>query len=398
MGVPDIPAHGGARRMYKTAKEQQLTFDGFNQSCGMKLNPKDEYVILADMIDWAAVEAEYSALFKSRRGRPAASARMALGSLIIQKRANLSDRRLVREIARNVSYQYFLGLQSFQRTSPVKHGVLPEFRKRLGKDFLVKVNEIFLKRANSTPAHAGDKPESPAANGNMGTMILDATCSPSNIRFPQDFSLLNEARVKLDAMIDRLHDPASGKRRPRTYRKVLRKRYLAHAKSRKRTAKQTRSIVRVMLCAVKRNMAFVDGFLEKGGFLEDRDEEVPCRDLVFCPDERITIGRIAGNRIGTVLGTPDQRGPARIRHVGDVLRFRPPTDEEQQAVHRIGRLDLLLADFVLLMNLVLHDIRTHVRFAAVILPHRDTSCQDCRSARGKNPFLHAFAPFYLFVT
>ena len=86
--------------MYKTSEERQLTFDGFNQSCGMKLNPKDEYVVLADMIDWAAVEAEYSALFKSRRGRPAASARMALGSLIIQKRANLSDRRLVKEIDR----------------------------------------------------------------------------------------------------------------------------------------------------------------------------------------------------------------------------------------------------------------------------------------------------------
>ena len=53
--------------MYKTSKEQQLTFDGFNQSCGMKFNPKDEYVILADMIDRAAVEAEYSALFKSKR-------------------------------------------------------------------------------------------------------------------------------------------------------------------------------------------------------------------------------------------------------------------------------------------------------------------------------------------
>ena len=67
MGAPDVPAHGGARRMYKPPKERQLTFDGFNQSCGMKLNPKDEYVILADMIDWAAVEAEYSALFKSKR-------------------------------------------------------------------------------------------------------------------------------------------------------------------------------------------------------------------------------------------------------------------------------------------------------------------------------------------
>ena len=45
-GVPDIPALLGAHGMYKTEKAQQLTFDGFNQSCGMKLNPKDEYVIL----------------------------------------------------------------------------------------------------------------------------------------------------------------------------------------------------------------------------------------------------------------------------------------------------------------------------------------------------------------
>ena len=33
-------------------------------------------------------------------------------------------------------------------------------------------------------------------------------------------------------------------------------------------------VIRVLLCAVKRNMAFVDGFLEKGGFLEDRDMEL----------------------------------------------------------------------------------------------------------------------------
>jgi transposase, IS5 family len=264
----------GARRMYKAEKEQQLTFDGFNQSCGMKLNPKDEWVILADLIDWAAVEAEYSALFPSRRGRPAVSARQALGALVIQKRMQLSDRDLVKEIARNVSYQYFIGLQTYQTRCPFQHGVVPEFRKRLGKDFLVKANEIFLKSAKPTHAHADDKPETPAANGNMGTMILDATCSPSNVRFPQDFSLLNEAREKLDAMIDKLHDPHSGKRRPRTYRKVLRKTYLAMAKSKKRTAKGTRSVVRVMLCAVKRNMDFVDGFLGNGGFLEDRDMEL----------------------------------------------------------------------------------------------------------------------------
>lgn len=260
--------------MYKAEKEQQLTFDGFNQSCGLKLNLKDEWVILAGLIDRAAVEAGYSALFQSSRGRPAVSARQALGALIIQKRMKLSDRKLVAEIARNVPCQYFIGLQTFQPKCPFQHGVVPEFRKRLGKDFLVRVNEIFLNEAKPTPAHEGDKPETPAANGNIGTMILDATCSPSNIRFPQDFSLLNETREKLDAMIDILHDPASGKHRPRTCRKVLRKKYLEMAKSKKRTTKKTRSIVRVMLCAVKRNLAFVDALLAEGGILDRRQTDL----------------------------------------------------------------------------------------------------------------------------
>lgn len=32
-------------------------------------------------------------------------------------------------------------------------------------------------------------------------LTLDATCAPANIRYPQDISLLNEAREKLETMI-----------------------------------------------------------------------------------------------------------------------------------------------------------------------------------------------------
>ena len=137
-------------------------------------------------------------------------------------------------------------------------------------DFINEVNEVVVKNAKPTPEHADDKEEKPTSNGNLGTMILDATCSPSNIRYPQDFSLLNEAREKLDGMIDKLHAMVDEPRRPRTYRKVLRKAYLAMSKSKKRPAKKMRSLVRVMLCAVKRNMAFVDAYLAKGLVLEDK--------------------------------------------------------------------------------------------------------------------------------
>ncbi len=40
-----------------------------------------------------------------------------------------------------------------------------------------------------------------------GTMIVDATCAPSHIRYPQDVSLLNEAGENAEKLVDLLHDP-----------------------------------------------------------------------------------------------------------------------------------------------------------------------------------------------
>ena len=97
--------------MYKTEPAVQLTFEGFNQSCGMKLNPRDEWVVIAGRMDWKEVETQYMRRFPSKRGRPAVNARQALGALIIQRRMGLSDRELVKEIARNPYYQFFIGLE-----------------------------------------------------------------------------------------------------------------------------------------------------------------------------------------------------------------------------------------------------------------------------------------------
>ena len=40
--------------MYKSAVNRQLAFDDFNQSCGMQLDPRNEWCILAGRIDWSA--------------------------------------------------------------------------------------------------------------------------------------------------------------------------------------------------------------------------------------------------------------------------------------------------------------------------------------------------------
>ena len=101
-------------------------------------------------------------------------------------------------------------------------------------------------------------------------MIVDATCAPSNICYPQDVSLLNETRENAERLIDLLHDPADGKK-PRTYRQKARKDYLKYTRCRKHTAKMTRKAIKKQLGYLRRDLSYIDTMLKNGKTLNDRD-------------------------------------------------------------------------------------------------------------------------------
>ena len=103
-------------------------------------------------------------------------------------------------------------------------------------------------------------------------MIVDATCAPSNIRYPQDVSLLNEARENAEKLLDVLHDSADGKK-PRTYRKRARKDYLKYTRCRKHTAKMTRKAIGKQLAYLRRDLDAIDGKLSLGKNLPPRQTE-----------------------------------------------------------------------------------------------------------------------------
>ena len=70
------------------------------------------------------------------------------------------------------------------------------FRKRLTPEILAEINEMVISEAEKKDEKDdhNDNNNNSGNGGNSGTMIVDATCAPSNIRYPQDVSLLNEAR------------------------------------------------------------------------------------------------------------------------------------------------------------------------------------------------------------
>ena len=213
--------------MYKPIDKLQHSFLDFNQPLGLHMNPDNRWIKLADRIPWDTFEAKYAELFPSDTGNVAKPLRMALGALIIQTR--------------------------FQEEAPFDASTLVLFRKRISAEMLMEVNEYLLAHKDDdkddhTPPSGGKTNDDGTAkeDTHKGTLTLDATCAPANIRYPQDISLLNEAREKLETMIYRFCK-CYGLKLPRRYRKCARKEYLAFAKSRKRTAKKIRSALRRQL-------------------------------------------------------------------------------------------------------------------------------------------------------
>ena len=83
------------------------------------------------------------------------------------------------------------------------------------------------------PSPPEKKKDSVAKNEslNQGKLIIDATCAPADISYPTDLGLLNRARVHTEKIIDILYQSLKGqiKKKPRTYRNLARKDYLAVA-------------------------------------------------------------------------------------------------------------------------------------------------------------------------
>ena len=101
--------------MYKTPdyEYEQLSFFNFNATCGMQLDPENEWIRISKQLPWRAWEAQYVLLFPSDTGNVAKPCRLALGSLILQLRMGYKDRELVEQIRQNPYYQYFIGLAVF---------------------------------------------------------------------------------------------------------------------------------------------------------------------------------------------------------------------------------------------------------------------------------------------
>jgi len=274
--------------MYRKKPAQMTMLDHPICFGGVKLDVQNFWIRLTGIIPWDLIEEKYSESFANpEKGNPAKPARMALGTQIIKERYGFSDEDTVSEIQMNPYLQYFIGLREFQHEPPFDASTMTWFRKRLSKEMLEEVNDYIIGRRKRDDDGTGGGTETggsgtkrSASTDNEGTLILDATCAPADIRFPTDVSLLNESREKLESIIDDLHIPGTPK--PRTYRQTARKQYLQFVRNRKPKRTDIRKAIKKQLGYICRDLGIVETFKERGHNLSPKQERLfTCIQKIF---------------------------------------------------------------------------------------------------------------------
>ena len=273
----------------------QITLAEYMSPFG-ELDRNNRWARIAEIIPWKRYEGKYAGRFSENNGAPAIKFRMAMGALIIKQRTGHSDEEVLLDIMENPYMQFLIGLHEFTTEAPFSSVSMTNFRKYITKDMINEINDdIFRGSAgggnderDDGDGGAGPQDMKGDEAGNKGELMLDATCAPACIAYPTDIGLLNEAREKLEDIIDALHPHTGDKIKPRTYRRTARHRFLLFAKRRRPRKDAVRKAVGQQLRYAERDIRHIDRQLRAAGpeFLSERQWQWLATIRELCRQQR----------------------------------------------------------------------------------------------------------------
>ena len=248
--------------MIKYTSQYQTQFEDFSNLCQLELDPTNRWIQLGALLPWDRMVEVYVKRFSPNMGAGAVNPRWVIGAFIIKHKLRLSDEEALLSISENPYMQFFLGLETFRPTQLFSPTLFVELRKRLGEDTFDEFSRTLISLSEDLVPGADE--ENSSEPDPKGKLKIDATVADQDIRYPTDLSLVNEARVKTEVIIDLLWDRLSDQLpvKPRTYRKVAHKRFLSQAKKKKASKASLRKTLRYLLNCVERNLGHIDQMLD----------------------------------------------------------------------------------------------------------------------------------------
>lgn len=231
------------------------------------LDLTNNYAVLAEMIPWNELDIIFNKT-NSQDGRPPIMSRTQIGSLIIQQREGFTDAKLVEMIKMSPYLQMFIGMSEFGFEAPFDSSSLVHFRKRV-EQVSVDINSLITTTISEEIEELGtdlSKNTNQKVSSHCGDLIVDATAVPVEIAYPTDSKLLNQARIKLEKIINDNYVSGSESKKPRTDSNKALKIYNQFSKLRKKTKKEIKKVMRQLLKYVRLDLKIIDDRIISGSF------------------------------------------------------------------------------------------------------------------------------------
>lgn len=251
--------------MITYTSQYQTQFEAFSNLTQLALNPNNRWIQLGYLLPWDRMVSVYAQRFSAGMGAKAIDPRQVIGAFIIKHKLLLSDQETIQSITENPYMQFFLGLSTFHPEPLFAPSLFVEFRKKLGEHSFAEFSRTLIQfgQADTADSHL-DEPCPNDTIPKRGKLKIDATVSDQYIRYPNDLSLVNEARVKTETIVDLLFERLRGQLsvKPRTYRRQAHQRYLIQAKKKSSSAADRRKTQRYLLNCVERNIGYIHAMLD----------------------------------------------------------------------------------------------------------------------------------------
>jgi hypothetical protein len=206
---------------------------------GGQLDTSNRWLKIKGLIPWRELEERYASYF-SEVGRPCKDGRLIIGLMLLKHMTGSSDEELVLGLRENIYWQAFCGLEHFESGVMLDSSSLTKLRQRLGIGFMKELEGWTYKMLIDRKIIRGKG------------LLVDATIFPENIRYPNDISLLNEAREWIVKEIKLIGKYLGEKVRTRC--REARKAYLNFAKKKIRSFKAIKRAKKQMIQFVRRNI------------------------------------------------------------------------------------------------------------------------------------------------
>jgi transposase, IS5 family len=239
---------------------------------GGKLNIDNRWIRKHDLIPWFKLEEIYRKYF-SNLGRPGKDSQLINGLLIVKHEMVLSDVEVVELFLENPYVQYFCGYDQFVVSREIEASTLARVRKRLGVEYFRKFEDEILKILKSRKIIKDNE------------QMIDATVFPSNVTYPTDTGLIENARQWVVEVIKKIIKAEVIKKKIRTYCRKARRVYLRFQKKRRHSDKEIRKTKKQLLQYVRRNISQLRDLLTD-------IKEIPQKTLSQIKDRLIVAEKI----------------------------------------------------------------------------------------------------------